>query len=200
MIRVRSKTRGVRIYEVDESILTRRYYASCIDCGFCHEACCNYGCPVDVAERDRLRAYASELEKTVGYPASDWFEHDVIPDANFPSGKIQRTKVIGGKCVFFDHVGGGCHIHRFANSKSLDWRMLKPMVCSLFPIAWESGRLLVSEFLDELPCRDQGAYIFDAQRDSLAFHFGHALVLELESAVVELRKVVEKPIDKGRFW
>ena len=45
------------------------------------------------------------------------------------------TIVYDGKCVFFDHVLGGCHLHRLSMEMRLDVHWLKPMVCCLFPLA-----------------------------------------------------------------
>lgn len=43
-------------------IFKLRYFARCLDCDFCEDACCNYGCCVDRAEEVRLLSYRTELE------------------------------------------------------------------------------------------------------------------------------------------
>ncbi|MDY6917039.1 MAG: DUF3109 family protein [Chloroflexota bacterium] len=179
MIKVESTTNTVRIREVDENVFTRTYLARC-EHSLCDSLCCNYGCPVERGERDRILAHVGHLEPVVGCPVGDWFEERVEDDPDYPTGQRENTRVYGGKCVFFDHVLGGCHLHRLATEMGLDVHWLKPMVCCLFPLTWESGRLVVSEFLDELPCRGQGMSVFDAQKEELRYYFGDAFVAYLE--------------------
>jgi len=184
MIAVKSITNNVPIAEVAEDIFEKRYFGRCLDCLFCDDMCCTYGCPVDKRERDRILGYASALEARLTIPASVWFEDEVIEDPDYPSGEAFRTRVYRNKCVFYNHDARGCGLHSFALEEGLDWRVLKPMVCVLFPLSWEEGQLLVSAFLDELPCRGQGPSVFEAQRDELRLYLGDSFVSELETRAV----------------
>jgi len=201
MITVKSISKNIRVAEVDEDIFTRKYFAHCLNHPFCQDVCCSYGCQIDGAEAGRIFAYAGQLEAKFGIPASQWFEEEVITDADYPSGAAVRTKLYRGKCVFYDHEAHGCGLHRFATQRGMARHLLKPMICSLFPVTWERGRLFVSDFLDELPCRDQGVPIFEAQKGELRAYLGDDLVSELERIALQmdLVKSQPKPID-NRLW
>jgi len=193
MIAVKSATKGVKIDEVEESIFSSRYFARCLDCLFCQDSCCSCGCQMDRAERDRILIYAPELEARLGISASQWFK-EIIKDADYPSGESVRTKVYGDRCVFYDHRLRGCWLHRFAVEKGMDHHLLKPMVCCLFPVAWEKGCLFVSGFLDEMPCKDQGVPVFQAQKEELRFYFGGEFVSELEAFYMTFQNWGQNPL------
>jgi hypothetical protein len=55
------------------------------------------------------------------------------------------------------------------------------MVCFLFPITWDGSYLHVADFLDELPCKNQGQTIFESQRNELLRYFGADFVSEIEN-------------------
>lgn len=171
---------GLIIKEIDENLFNRKYVSHCIDCSFCEDLCCNYGCPMDWSEIERVLSFAHQLEVELGIPSSQWFEDVMEINDEYPSGKVIRTRVYNGKCVFYKKGTRGCSLHRFGLEKGIDVHMLKPMVCCLFPVTWEKERLLVSEFLDELPCCDKGVFIFEAQKDELRFYLGNDFVTELE--------------------
>lgn len=181
MIGLKGATRTVRIEGVDENVFTRTYHACCAHC-VCDSLCCSYGCPVEPDEMGRILAYAGRLEPAVGRPVGEWFEEKAEGAPDLLAGQRHDTRVYNGKCVFFDCVLGGCHLHRLAVEMQLDVHWLKPMVCCLFPLTWESTRLVVSEFLDELPCRDHGVSVFDAQKEDLGYFFGDDFVARLERA------------------
>jgi Fe-S-cluster containining protein len=166
--------------EIDENLFTNKYVAHCLDCSFCEDVCCNYGCQMDWLEMERVLRYATQLEAELGIPSSQWFEDTTVIDADYPSGKMKRTRVYKSKCVFYKNGLRGCTLHRFGLEKGIDIHLLKPMVCCLFPVTWDKGRLLVSNFLDELPCSNRGISIFEAQKDELRNYLGNDFVTELE--------------------
>jgi len=186
VIGVKSATKSIKIDEVDESIFGRKYFAHCLNCLFCDDLCCSHSCQIDRAAKDRILIYATELEARLAIPASHWFEEEVINDADYPSGEAMKIKVNRGRCVFYDHQLRGCYLHRFASENCMDWHLLKPMVCSLFPATWEKGRLFINSLLDELPCRNQGVLVFEAQKEELKFYFGTEFVSELESIAFQM--------------
>ena len=187
MIEVTGSYLGLRIKEVAESLFSRKYYADCLDFDQCRDICCSYGCDVDTAERDRILAFTDQLEPRLGIPAACWFENDLIKDASYPSGLVARTRVYDERCVFHDRRARGCLLHHFANEKGMDWRQLKPMVCAIFPITWERGRLLTSPFLEELPCNDRGTSVFQAQKQELKNFFGDHFVNDIEHAALQMK-------------
>ena len=97
-----------------------------------------------------MLTYARQLEAKQGIASSQWFEEERIMDADYPSGEAIRTKIYEGRCVFYDRKARGCALHRFAAEEGMDWHLLKPMVCSIFPITWGRGRLFLSGFLNGL--------------------------------------------------
>jgi Fe-S-cluster containining protein len=180
MISIKNATRNIHITSIDENMFSGRYFNRCMDNTSCHDGCCSYGCPVDIAEAAKILSYKDELEQKLGIPAADWFEHDIEQRTEFPSGKIVKTRIIGNKCVFHDNGARGCHLHRLALDKGLDPHLLKPMVCFLFPLTWDSSYLHVSEFLDELPCKGSGMPIFEAQSSELLTYMGNDFYKEME--------------------
>lgn len=179
MMPVKCNTGLLKITEVDEQIWSRFYFARCLDCGFCKDRCCTYGCPVDIAEVNRIMACRGALEKRLGLPSSEWFYPEADIRAEFPSGRVLRTRVYD-KCVFYDSRRRGCHLHSLALEMGIDPHLLKPMVCFLFPITWDGTCLHVAEFLDELPCKDQGQLIFRSQKEELLTYLGPEFVMEIE--------------------
>ncbi|MBN1190995.1 MAG: hypothetical protein JXA46_14665 [Dehalococcoidales bacterium] len=165
---------------MDEQIWSRSYFSRCLECTFCKDICCTYGCPVDIAEVKRIFYYQNILEQRSGIPSSEWFfpEADIRPE--FPSGRVLRTRVYG-KCVFYYHQHRGCHLHSLALEMGIDPHLLKPMVCFLFPVTWDGCYLHVADFLDELPCNNQGQTIFESQRNELLAYLGPEFVREIEN-------------------
>lgn len=188
MITTGSITRSIKIDEVDPEVFTKKYFGYCLNYG-CADMCCWYGCQTDGAEKDRILTYATELESRLGITASQWFEDEIVKNPDYPSGETIRTRVHRNKCVFYNHRLRGCELQRFAVDKGMDWHLLKPMICSLFPLGWEQGYLFVSSFLDELPCRDRGASVFELQKEELRFYFGTELVSKLEKLAPPNRKI-----------
>ncbi|MFH0847671.1 MAG: DUF3109 family protein [Chloroflexota bacterium] len=182
MIRIKSATSSVSISEVTEDIFGKRYIARCIDCQFCHDACCSWGCDVDRAEIKRIMAYQKELEKIVRVSAGLWFWKKTGKGIDYPSGEYRRTHVYHGKCVFYTAKPRGCSLHRLALEKGLDPHQLKPMVCFLFPVTWERGRLSVDPLLEEMPCKDLGRAVFEVQKAELRLYFGEDFVTELQKS------------------
>ncbi len=187
MSRVKSATTGVSISEVAESIFSQKYSAQCLSCQFCHDACCRYGCDVDGAEVARIMTYQKELEILLKIPAALWFRERKRKDTDYPSGEFRRTQTYHDRCVFYTAEPRGCALHCFALKKGLDPHQLKPMVCFLFPITWEQGRLFLNSLFEELPCKNQGRVIFEAQKPELRVYFGREFVSELEKMAPQNR-------------
>ncbi|MBI2854239.1 MAG: hypothetical protein HYX87_04875 [Chloroflexi bacterium] len=176
-----SETVIQRITEVDEAVFSSRYHSSCQAFSKCDDACCNYGCQVDLTERDRILRYATAtLERQIANPSSGWFKAELVQDSDFPSGWYTRVLTYGGKCVFHDPAGRGCLLENDALERGIDHHLVKPMVCTLFPLTWEGGRLFVSGFSRELPCKGEDTTLFRAFRNEIRFYFGRMFVSELD--------------------
>jgi len=171
------------IHTVDERIFTLRYFARCMDCGFCGDQCCNYGVDIDWANMEHLRSLGRDFEAFVGVPHEAWFTPEIVHDPEFPSGAYARTRSVGGKCVFADRQGRGCRIHAYCLERGLDYHLYKPLVSILFPLTFEYGALVPSpETLDNtLACNGKGETLFNGVRDELLYYFGKGFIAELDA-------------------
>lgn len=168
--------------QVNTDIFTFRYFAQCMACTFCHDTCCQYGCDVNVGERDRLLGLAPQLAAYVATPPEQWFGKEVFEDPEYPTGKFVRAQAIDGKCVFLNRNGRGCNLHRFALETGRDYHDVKPMVCWMFPVCWDKGVLRPNtEFYDGIICDNQGESLYQAARPELLHFFGAAVVAELDA-------------------
>lgn len=170
---------------VDTRIFTQRYFAACLACGFCGDACCDHGVDVEEPKVALILARADALEPIIGVPRERWFESELTPDAEFPGGAARRTAVIDGRCVFRSRESRGCALHAFALMRGEDYHDIKPLVSTLFPLTFAGGMLCLSDELDDpsapFVCAGQGPTVFAAQRGELAYYFGDELVRELDA-------------------
>ena len=175
------KQGGPVLTQVDTRIFTYRYFRHCLDCNFCHDACCQHGVDIDLENAARLKSVPG-LKQRVPVPPEQWFTTEIITDAEFPSGRHVRTQIRNGRCVFHDPEGRGCLIHRYCLEENLDYHILKPMVSTLFPLTFEHGALVPSGEVSDgtLICSGTGPSCYDGARDELAYYFGDVLVLELD--------------------
>ncbi len=170
------------IRAVDARIFSLRYFARCMECGFCRDQCCNYGVDIDRTNMERLRSLGPAFERFAGVPQSEWFTSEIAADPEFPSGEHGRTRAANGKCVFADVGKRGCRIHAWCLEQGLDYHLYKPMVSILFPLTFEHGALVPSpEAVDgSLVCSGEGVSLYDGVRDELRYFFGDDLVAALD--------------------
>lgn len=172
--------------QVDTDIFKFRYFGNCMQCTFCQDSCCQYGCDVNLAERERILAVKDELRPFVSAPPEKWFKDEVHEDPEYETGKFVRSQVVNGACAFLNPNGRGCGIHSFAMATGRDYHKIKPAVCWLFPVTWDKGLLRPSyDITDDLMCRNMGPIIYDMSRDELGHFFGPALVAELDALRVQ---------------
>jgi hypothetical protein len=167
----------------DTQIFELRYFTHCMQCGFCDDQCCSYGVDIDAENAEKLLAMGDGFEAFVSVPKSEWFTGEIVEDAEFPSGRNRRTRILGTHCVFHKRDGRGCLIHAWCIEKGLDYHLYKPMVSILFPVTFEHGGLVASsEAVDRsLVCSGQGPTLYEGVRGELAYYFGEALVEELDA-------------------
>ena len=149
------------------------------------DACCQYGCDVDLAEREAILGHAGELRALLepAAAAAPWFGDQVWDDADYPSGKVVRTAVHGTGCIFLAHDRRGCAIHRAAIEGGWDLRGVKPAICRLFPVSYEADAILIADEYPEYSCAHvDGPTLYRLTRDTLADVFGDALVQALDAA------------------
>lgn len=174
-------TSAPALQQVDTAIFTLRYFERCMQCTYCNDGCCQYGCDVNLGERDAILAVKDELETFLGVPSAEWFKPEVFEDADYPTGRYVRSNVKRGGCVFLSPTGRGCGIHAFALATKRDYHPMKPMVCWLFPVTWDKGVLRPnSDVTDDLVCAGTGRSLYDGARSELAVVFGAGLVAELD--------------------
>lgn len=170
------------LQQVDTDIFQLRYFGHCMQCTFCMDSCCQYGCDVNLAERDRILALKAELAPFIKPPPEQWFASEVRYDPDYETGAYVRANVAAGACVFLSGDGRGCGIHRFALATGRDYHAIKPLVCWLFPVTWDRGLLRPSyDMTDDLACKGDGPIIYDLARDEIAVVFGKGLVDELDA-------------------
>jgi Fe-S-cluster containining protein len=175
------------VSHVNTDIFVRTYFMHCMRCDFCHDSCCGHGADIDAANVGRLEAHAKALEAFVGVSRQAWFESEYEEDVDFPGGRYTRTQVRKGCCVFLNHKGRGCLIHRYCMEHDLDFHKLKPLVCSLFPLSFHEGLIFPSAEVDDhsLQCLGPGATLYRGAREDMHYYFGPELVAELD--VLEAR-------------
>ena len=120
------------------------------------DACCQYGCDVDLFERDAILARAEQIRPVLRAEVQDlpWFdESEPEHDPDVPSGTVVRTAVHDDGCLFLAHDKRGCAIHRASLEQGWDFHGVKPTICRLFPLSYGEGAILVSRRLSRLLVR-----------------------------------------------
>lgn len=150
------------------------------------DACCQYGVDVDLGERDAIRAHAADIAAVLRPEVADqpWFEGEEAEDPDFPSGRYVRTATHAGGCIFLAHDQRGCAIHRAAVTRGFRLHGVKPHVCRLFPLSYESDAIVLSDDYADYSCaREPGApSVYRVARAALAEIFGRELVDALDAA------------------
>lgn len=170
------------VSQVDPIIFRLRIFGDCMAHDTCVDRCCAWGVDVDVPNMERLYAHADALEPLTGFPKERWFEEETEADPEYPGGRVGRTRVEGGTCVFRNRAGRGCLIHSYALTEGHDVVALKPLMSSLFPLSFSGGVLLAADEVEEgtLFCGGAGVTIYDCSRETLKDFFGEELVSELD--------------------
>lgn len=188
---------------VDPAIFTKKLVGDCMThaCQMLvphtHEkldACCQYGCDVDLAEREAILVKADDIRpllraEVAGRP---WFETEIEYDKDYPSGAIVRTELVDDRCLFLAHDRRGCAIHRAAIEKGWDFRGVKPAICRLFPLSYEDDAIVIADEYEEYSCAHvEGPTLYRISRDTIADVFGDDLVRALDAA--EARALAAQP-------
>jgi len=186
-----------RFRNVWSSIFTRRLTADCMThtCTMVEthakklDACCQYGCDVDLGERAAIEARADQIRAVLAPDVRDarWFSPEEEEDADYPSGRVVRTEVRVGGCVFLAHDQRGCAIHRAAVEGGWDLRGVKPAICRLFPLSYETDSIVIADEYPEYSCAHvEGPSLYRITRAALADIFGEALVVAMDSAEAQV--------------
>jgi Fe-S-cluster containining protein len=188
-----------RFTRAEIDVFTRRVVADCMThrCAM-HDtrtekldACCQYGCDVDLFEQQAILARADQIRPVLRADAQDvpWFdESEPERDPDVPSGTVVRTAVHGDGCVFLAHDRRGCAIHRASIEQGWDFRGVKPSICRLFPLTYGEGAIMVSDDYPDYSCayEPDAPTLYRVARDTLADLFGPELVAAMDAAEAQV--------------
>jgi Fe-S-cluster containining protein len=151
------------------------------------DACCQYGCDVDLTERDAILARAESIRPVLAAEVRDlpWFdESNPETDPDTPSGTVVRTAVHNEGCLFLSHDLRGCAIHRASLEQGWDFRGVKPTICRLFPLTYGEGAIFVSDDYPDYSCayEPNAPTLYRVAREALADIFGEDLVRAMDKA------------------
>lgn len=173
------------------SVFTRRLVGDCMthDCKMFGEdkldACCQYGCDVDLAERDAILARAETIRPLLRAEVRDaaLFGDEIEHDPDYPSGRVVRTAMHGDGCIFLAHDRRGCAIHRASIEQGWDFRGVKPAICRLFPLSYETDTIVIADEYPEYSCAHVGGpTLYRLTRGTLEDVFGTDLVVAMDAA------------------
>jgi Fe-S-cluster containining protein len=184
-----------RFHAAEVAVFTRKVVADCMthNCTMqaTHtdklDACCQYGCDVDLFERDAILARAEAIKPVLAAEVRElpWFdESEPEHDPDVPSGTVVRTAVHGSGCLFLSHDKRGCAIHRASLEQGWDFHGVKPSICRLFPLSYGEGMIVVSDDYHDYSCayQDDAPTLYQVARDALAALFGPELVRAMDAA------------------
>ncbi len=183
-----------RFRRVDRDVFVRRVVEDCMahKCAMRAEgrelldACCQYGADVDVGERDQILVHAAQLREILRPEArtTPWFTGIEEQDPDFPSGRHVRTRQFRGGCVFLAHDGRGCAIHRASIEAGWDFHGVKPHVCRLFPLSYDTESIVISDDYLDYSCAYEptAPTLYRNGRDTLGAVFGEPLVRAMDAA------------------
>jgi len=192
-----------RFQKVWTSIFTRRLVADCMthQCTMVDthseklDACCQYGCDVDLAEREAILARTADVRPLLRAEVANapWFDDEIEEDPDYPSGKVVRTEVVNDGCIFLAHDRRGCAIHRASLEQGWDFRGVKPAICRLFPLSYEEDSIVIADEYPEYSCAHvDGPTLYRITRDTLGELFGADLVTALDA--VERQVLADEPV------
>jgi Fe-S-cluster containining protein len=188
-----------RFTRAEVAVFTRRVVADCMthSCTI-HEtstvkldACCQYGCDVDLTERDAILARADAIRPVLSAEVRDlpWFdESNPELDPDTPSGTVVRTAVHNEGCLFLSHDKRGCAIHRASIEQGWDFRGTKPTICRLFPLTYGEGAIFVSDDYPDYSCAYEptAPTLYRVARDAIGDIFGEDLVRAMDAAEAKI--------------
>lgn len=159
------------------------------------DACCQYGVDVDLGEQKGILEHAEQIRGILNPAVADgpWFVDEVQKDVDFPSGAFVRTRTAeydyGEGCIFLSHDGRGCAVHRASIEGGWDFHGVKPHVCRLFPLSYDTEAIVISDDYDDYSCAydDSAPTLYQVGRSDLAAIFGDELVVAMDAAERRVR-------------
>ncbi len=154
-----------------------------------NDACCRYGCDVDLFERDRILARAPAIAKVLRPELRDtarWFDESQPEESESASGTVIRTGKQdptreAGKCVFLGHDQRGCALHRAALENDFAPEEIKPAVCRLYPLSYGEGQLALADDFNWYSCaHHEGPSVYRVMRETLRDLYGDDAIAALD--------------------
>jgi Fe-S-cluster containining protein len=155
------------------------------------DACCRYGCDVDLHECDGIRGKAHLIAPLLRPELRDpalWFNESEPEESESASGWVVRTgkqdpDKEAGLCIFLGHDKRGCAIHRAAIEHAFPPESIKPAVCRLYPISYGEGELGLADDFNWYNCahHEGGPSVYRVMRDEIGLQYGPELVAELDA-------------------
>ncbi len=189
------------------AVFTRRVVADCMShqCTIVDgnklklDACCQYGCDVDLSERNAILERADSIRPILSAEVRDlpWFdESKPEQDPDTPSGTVVRTAVHKDGCLFLAHDKRGCAIHRASLEQGWDFRGVKPTICRLFPLTYGDGAIFVSDDYPDYSCayHEDAPTLYQVARDAIGDIFGPELVRAMDAAEAQVLAMQPKKL------
>ena len=198
-----------RFRHVWASVFTKKLVADCMTHGCTMvdthteklDACCQYGCDVDLHEREAILAREAQIRPLLRAEVQGkrWFDDEIVEDADYPSGKVVRTEVHEDGCLFLAHDRRGCAIHRASLEQGWDFHGVKPAICRLFPISYEEDTIVIADEFPEYSCAHvEGPSLYRITRDALGQIFGDDLVRAMDAAEAQVLAALPKKLPVAR--
>lgn len=171
------------IHSADTEIFKINYFAHCMKCDFCRDQCCSYGADIDMLNVERILNYKQEIEADTSISPSKWFYPKKRKwDKEYPGNFYTRISKHNNACIFLNRTGRGCLLHSYALKEGLDYHIFKPFFCTIFPVTYFDGVLVVPEEIEEglTECLGDGINLYRGAREELRYFFGGEMVDELD--------------------
>src|SRR5215207_10520477 len=167
---------------VHRDIFLKQYFAQCLQCNFCHDACCSYGADIDIQSVEKIQQHQEEILPFIRPSDIEWFDAETTYYEEYAGNQYTRINTQGPRCVFISKDQRGCGLHRYAISKQMDYHEIKPLVCILFPLSFSEGVLSPAPELDDssLICAGSGYSAYQSVQNELEYYFGREFVEELD--------------------
>jgi hypothetical protein len=194
----KSNVVDLELSKIDTRIFTEKCVGDCFAAS-CSDACCMCGIPVSISKIARINTYKDELQDHMKVSAGSLFDPEVYRTFDYVSG-YQRTLIKNDRCIFKKPEARGCYLHSFALYKNLDYHILKPWECYLFPLVIYRGILMgpagyedadVTDERDKtridekkIECNYDHCSVYDSRNDELEYLFGNEIIIELNQLLM----------------
>ncbi|MBI5464586.1 MAG: DUF3109 family protein [Ignavibacteriales bacterium] len=178
--------------KIDPVIFDKVFAAGC-SLSNCNARCCREGVLIDPQDKAKILAHAETIKRSMDehqeHDHAKWFDGVAEPDADFPSGRCEGTRVIDGGCVFLNSRGW-CVLQKAAVEEGMEKWKLKPFFCVAYPLTIDAGVLTMCEpeFADRPECcstvADGTQTVLEVCEEEIYFLLGEEGARQLRSSVI----------------